>query len=52
MKKPPKNYLKGGNPTKNCCKGDIFDPNVTCLMNCPFSASTYFQKESNHWKFS
>ena len=44
--------FRGGNPTKNRRKGDTRDPNVTRLIDCPFSASAYFQKKANHWKFS
>ncbi|KNZ47028.1 hypothetical protein VP01_6744g1, partial [Puccinia sorghi] len=42
----------GGNTTTNISKGDNCDPKVTRLINCSFSASAYFQKKANHWKFS
>ena len=32
-------------------KGNHKLPKVTCLINCPFAASAYFQKKKNHWRF-
>jgi hypothetical protein len=44
--------FRGGLPERNVCKGDGRLPKVLRLINCPFSASAYFQKKKDHWRFS
>jgi hypothetical protein len=44
--------FRGGLPECNVCKGDVRLPKVSRLINCPISASAYFQKKKDHWRFS